>query len=336
MNERLRERERKLLELNQALDAKAQRAEAAAASVMAEQEAYFSRMAQPPLLPPPPPPSSISTTTSSTSTTTRAARTPLKTAASPSRATVFAVSTPGSPSSSSPHHHHHPHHQEPQEEEEYALHSNAGQVSPQQVMGQVNLLTRELQAMQERLEMVMEDAVAKDRALAETEDELRAALEENKRLLRAQGSLKSAAGKAKRVADEARKRAAAHGQKVSELQAQLDRAVVSSRADASKASSADVRLNRALEEADRAKSALGEARVQAREVAAAHRKEIGELTAANKRLERQKNDLMAAFKKQIKLIDLLKRQKLHLEAAQSLSFTEAEFAKILSLGDLPT
>ena len=39
-----------------------------------------------------------------------------------------------------------------------------------------------------------------------------------------------------------------------------------------------------------------------------------ELTAANTRIktiEKQRNDLISAFRKQMKLIDLLKRQKMH-------------------------
>ena len=48
-----------------------------------------------------------------------------------------------------------------------------------------------------------------------------------------------------------------------------------------------------------------------------------------KRLERQRSDLIAGFKKQTRLIGVLKKQRAHMEAAKLLSFTEEEFTKAL-------
>jgi hypothetical protein len=50
-----------------------------------------------------------------------------------------------------------------------------------------------------------------------------------------------------------------------------------------------------------------------------------------KRLERQKGELLTVLKKQARLIDVLRRQRAQLEAAQLLSFTEEEFMKTLDV-----
>ena len=58
-------------------------------------------------------------------------------------------------------------------------------------------------------------------------------------------------------------------------------------------------------------------------------KENERLIQENKKLEKQKNDLYAAFKKSLKLCSILKKQKVHLENARLLSFTEEEFKNLI-------
>jgi hypothetical protein len=57
--------------------------------------------------------------------------------------------------------------------------------------------------------------------------------------------------------------------------------------------------------------------------------EYHHVVTENKKLERQKSELLAAFKKQGKLVSILKRQKVHIETARMLQFTEEEFAAAL-------
>eukprot|EP00505_MAST-04D_sp_SCG-Rhode-Island_P002096 Stramenopile-MAST_4_protein_2096 len=93
----------------------------------------------------------------------------------------------------------------------------------------------------------------------------------------------------------------------------------------------DVRLNRALEENDRLKDKVKDLEERLKDSNDTSRGQQSNLAQECRRLERQRNELMAAFKKQMKLIDVLKRQKMHIEAAKLLNFTEEEFTRTLDI-----
>jgi len=95
----------------------------------------------------------------------------------------------------------------------------------------------------------------------------------------------------------------------------------------------DVRLHRALEEIEKYKATLRELREDREGSSQGARLEVQRLAAENSRLKKRQSELLLAFKKQAKLIDVLKRQRQHVEVAHLLSFTEAEFSKTLELGE---
>lgn len=105
-----------------------------------------------------------------------------------------------------------------------------------------------------------------------------------------------------------------------------------SKSDASRSGTSDPRLQRALEDAEKQKAIVAKVKVDLRDAQDDARKEKERLEAQAKKLERQKAELLAAFRKQLKLIDVLKRQKLHMEAARLLAFTEDEFMKVVDWG----
>jgi len=96
--------------------------------------------------------------------------------------------------------------------------------------------------------------------------------------------------------------------------------------------STDVRLNRAVEDLQRCRQDLKAERARKADGKGAIADRIQEQDREIRLLERQRTELLAAFKKQARLIDVLKRQKMHIEAAKLLSFTEEEFIKTLDKG----
>lgn len=91
----------------------------------------------------------------------------------------------------------------------------------------------------------------------------------------------------------------------------------------------EVRLNRALEQVEKFKQQVQRSQQVKKDICSQDQKKMDELLLENRRLQKQKNDLLMAYKKQMKLIDIFKRQKMHIEASQVLQFTEDEFLKAI-------
>ena len=82
----------------------------------------------------------------------------------------------------------------------------------------------------------------------------------------------------------------------------------------------DLRLNRALEENDRLKLQAKDKVENKNTSESSFKTDITNLQAEIKLLTRQKNDILVAFKKQLKLIDILKRQKVEMICIFQLNF----------------
>lgn len=92
------------------------------------------------------------------------------------------------------------------------------------------------------------------------------------------------------------------------------------------------RLQKTMDELEKYKQQIADLKRQRKDEEEQHKAEVSKLRSDVKLLDRQKQDLITAFKKQTKLIDILKRQKLHVEAARLVCFSEDEFQSLLDLG----
>ncbi|XP_050463284.1 testis-expressed protein 9 [Cataglyphis hispanica] len=91
----------------------------------------------------------------------------------------------------------------------------------------------------------------------------------------------------------------------------------------------DVRLNRSLENNEKLKNALKCSQIEEKELRNSIRKIQEDKRIAIKSLEKQRNELVQAFKKQILLIDNLKKQNMYLMSNGQIRLTEEDFAKLL-------
>jgi len=91
----------------------------------------------------------------------------------------------------------------------------------------------------------------------------------------------------------------------------------------------DVRLNRSLESNEKLRSALKCSQTEEKELRSQIRKLQDDKKLAIKNLEKQRSELVQAFKKQMLLIDNLKKQNIHLMANGQISLTKEDFAKLL-------
>jgi hypothetical protein len=91
----------------------------------------------------------------------------------------------------------------------------------------------------------------------------------------------------------------------------------------------EARLHRAQDEIEKLRSQLATERKENTDAIALMKKDLEIASEKAKKSERQRGELLAAFKKQLKLVDILRRQRVHMEAARMLAFAEEEFVRIM-------
>ncbi|XP_078097577.1 testis-expressed protein 9 isoform X5 [Mustelus asterias] len=198
---------------------------------------------------------------------------------------------------------------------------------------QIRFLKAKLRVMQEELDRLVHEYNKKDDENDSLNSRVKEIEEERNKLQKTASIQQTHIEKYKNLADEAHRRSDGLQQQVTSLQKELDSQKRAQKQAATNYSAIEVRLNRALEEVEKYKTELNKVKQSNKDTTNQEKLTIEQLRSENKKLEKQKMELMAGFKKQMKLIDILKRQKMHMEAAKMLSFTEEEFIKALEWGN---
>ncbi|XP_051484100.1 testis-expressed protein 9 isoform X2 [Apus apus] len=198
---------------------------------------------------------------------------------------------------------------------------------------QIRLLKAKSRVMEEELDRVVCECRKMDDENQKMKSQLKDTEQENARLQRTISVQHSQLEKYKMLSQAASKRSEGLQQEVIALEKELETLKRAQKQASAGQGATEVRLNRALEEAEKYKVELNKLKQSNKDVANQELQIIEELKAENKKLQKQKGELITGFKKQLKLIDILKRQKMHIEAAKMLSFTEEEFMKALEWGN---
>ncbi|XP_029354279.1 testis-expressed protein 9 [Echeneis naucrates] len=197
---------------------------------------------------------------------------------------------------------------------------------------QIRVLKAKLRIMQEELDQLTCEYYKKDDENAKLSAKLKETEEDRARLQKTTSIQKTQIEKHRALADESAKKSEGLRQQVSGLQKEIENLNISNKQAAAVHSTVEVRLNRALEEVEKLKTQLNKMKQMNDDKKTADHQHKENLLAENKMLKKQKAELIVGFKKQLKLIDILKKQKMHFEAAKLLSFKEEEFMKALDWG----
>ncbi|KAJ3311279.1 hypothetical protein HDU76_003166 [Blyttiomyces sp. JEL0837] len=192
------------------------------------------------------------------------------------------------------------------------------------------LLKAKMAVMQEEMDKVVRNQSLKDNTVTVLEDKLKYFDDERTRISKNLQTLQGQIERSKKSNEELKKRNDSLESENLSLRKELDGLKKSQKDSESDGNTKEIRLNRALEEVEKYKQMMAKAAADSKDKMEAMKKTNEKLFNDYKKIQKQKSELLTIFKKQNQLIDVLKRQKLHLEAATLLGFSEEEFVRALN------
>jgi len=194
---------------------------------------------------------------------------------------------------------------------------------------QIRFLKAKLKVLQEEVDRLGGEVAKKDEENLKLAQRCRELDEDRARQLRISNAHQTSMDKLKKQSDEMQAKVSVSEVQINALKKENEALKKDGKKSGADQQHLELRLSRALEEIEKFKTQVQRSSAASRETTEQEKRRVEQLAAENKRLQKQKTELIQAFKKQLKLIDILKRQKMHLEAAKILQFSEEEFINAL-------
>lgn len=194
------------------------------------------------------------------------------------------------------------------------------------------LLKAQLRAMQDELTGAQSELKATSAEAKKLAAQTKALTADNTKLQRTAQAAQDAVDRLRGSSEDSSRELQTASTQARSLKKEVDELRRTQKQVESKNSTLQVRLNRAQEELESSKRTVSRSRQSNSDTGDEMRRQLEATTAQNKLLTAQRKELLDAFKKQLQLIDILKRQKMHVEAARVLQFSEEEFVRALDWG----
>ncbi|KAJ3347516.1 Golgin sub A member 2 [Kappamyces sp. JEL0680] len=191
-------------------------------------------------------------------------------------------------------------------------------------------LKAKLHVLQQELESLVQERQENGLAIALLTEKLKISEEARAKEHKQVATLEGQLAKTTKAQDDAQEKLASTLAELARVKKENENQTRQSKQSEQEMHARDVKLNRALDEVERLKSLSGQKEAEFKDKLEAGKRTAEDLFAENKRLQKQKAELLNGFKKQCQLIEVLKRQKMHVEAAKILQFTEEEFMRTIN------
>lgn len=196
-------------------------------------------------------------------------------------------------------------------------------------VGVGRFLEAKLRQLRAELDALRGDFTTKAEECRRIEAQLKSSAEERSKLRGQLDSLRERLSRQEQVAAVAASRLRERDREVAELRKEADALRSQLRQASQSAASAETRTNRLQDAATKQREDLQRAKAEMATAKDEAGRRCDAQAAAVRRLQRQKADMARVFRKQMALVDNLRRQRDHILGARYLRFAEEEFAKLL-------